>query len=269
MSLKRTAVVFVHGLFSSGKAWSQFRCLLADDEDLAELRLLGFEYPSPKFVLNPLRRIPDFNILAESLRTFLEETEAAEYESIVLVSHSQGGLIVQRYLAQSVMGARGHELTRIKRVVMFACPNSGSEIFILVRRALAFWYQPQERHLRPLNEAVGSAQQVVINRIVHAAGVASDRCQISVRAYAGEEDNVVTPVSAKGVFPDTGVLPGDHSSIIRPDSRSHRSYLALKRNLLQAFDVGTDATARVTGGPNERLAKAADDALERLAESAA
>lgn len=213
--MKQAVVVFVHGLFSSSRTWTPFRDLIASDPDFAELSLLDFEYPSPKFNLNPLRQIPDFDVLADSLRTYLE-TEAADYSEMVLVSHSQGGLIIQRYLARMVMGARGNDLERIRRVIMFACPNSGSEIFLLARRRAIFWSHPQERELRPINESVGTAQQVVINRVVHAQRIASDQCPVSIHAYAGERDNVVTPTSAKGVFPDTGILPGDHFSIIQP-----------------------------------------------------
>lgn len=235
--MKHAVVVFVHGLFASGRSWTRFRDLIACDPDLANLNLLDFEYSTPKFNLNPLRQIPNYDVLADSLQTFLE-TVAAEYSAVVLVSHSQGGLIVQRYLARMVMGARGNDLKRIRRIVMFACPNSGSEIFLLLRRRAWFWSHAQERELRPINESVGATQQVIINRIVHAQQVAPDQCPVVFQTFAGEQDNVVTPTSAKGVFPDTGVLPGDHFSIIQPDSHRHRAYLALKMNLMAAFGVG-------------------------------
>ncbi|WP_406639126.1 esterase/lipase family protein [Amycolatopsis sp. WGS_07] len=234
MTTGQSAVVFVHGLFSSSRTWVPFRDLIASDPDLAHVTVLDFEYPSPKFNLSPLKRIPNFDVLADSLRTYLD-TEAAEYSDVVLASHSQGGLIVQRYMARMVTGAHGLDLQRIRRVVMFACPNSGSEIFLLARRRAWFWKHPQERELRPVNDAVSTAQQVVVNRIVHAQQIASDQCPVSIHAYAGDRDNIVTPTSAKGVFPDTGVLPGDHFSIIQPDSARHRAYLALKHHLIAAL----------------------------------
>src|SRR5206468_2595746 len=42
------------------------------------------------------------------------------------------------------------------------------------------------------------------------------------------------PTSARGAFRDAGVLPGDHFSIIRPDSHAHRNYLALKMDIIEA-----------------------------------
>jgi hypothetical protein len=71
-----------------------------------------------------------------------------------------------------------------------------------------------------------------MSRIVHASSIGADECHIPIVAFAGESDNIVTPASARSVFPDTGVLPGDHFTIIRPDSLNHRAYTALKKNLL-------------------------------------
>lgn len=244
MCVERVAVVFVHGLFSSARTWSVFRNLIEADHDLTGIDLFDFEYPSPKIRLSPLKRIPGFDTLADGLQTFLD---TLGHSRVILVSHSQGGLIVQRYLARMVMNTRGRELVRIRRVVMFACPNSGSEIFLALRRAAAtgFWAHPQERQLRPLDDAVHETQRVVLNRVVHADSVSSDRCPVKVCAYAGNEDNVVTPASARGVFPDTGVLPGDHFSIIRPDSADHLSYRVLKANI-EAVS-GTSATMTAPG----------------------
>ena len=237
MTAPRCAVVFIHGLFSSARVWGQFVRLITSDPSLENFDVLNFEYPSPKFRLNPTQRIPDFNTLADSLQTFLE-IEASEYSNLILVGHSQGGLIIQRYLSRMVGTAHGKELSRVRRVILFACPNSGAEIFLVFRRSVKFWRHPQELELRPINEAVTEAQKVILNRIVYATKIATDQCPIVIVAYAGESDNVVTPTSARSVFPKTGVIPGDHFSIIQPDSPQHRAYKALKANLLDS--MGTE-----------------------------
>lgn len=226
------SVVFVHGLRSSADTWSQFVRLIQSDADLDSVRLHTFEYATAFFSFHPARRIPTFNDIADSLRTFLE-CEIADGTDLVLVSHSQGGLVVQRYLARMLADGRGRDLARIRRIVMFACPNAGSQIFALARRAVFGRRNPQERELRPLEEAITDTQRTVLTRVVNATDVAPDHCRIQIYAYAGESDGVVTPASARSVFPDVGVLPGDHFSIIEPDSHQHRSYAVLKRHLLQ------------------------------------
>jgi hypothetical protein len=206
---------------------------------LAEFSIHRFEYAARVASFHPLRRIPNYNDVADSLWTFLSH-ELADYPRLVLVSHSQGGLVVQRMLARTLADGRGQELARIRRIVMFACPNSGSELALEWRRRVWFWFNPQERDLRPLSEAVTEAQRTVLRQIVHATSVSADRCPIPIAVYAGESDGIVTPTAARHVFPDVGVLPGDHFSIIQPDASTHRSYTTLRSDLLAALsDVDT------------------------------
>jgi pimeloyl-ACP methyl ester carboxylesterase len=257
--VQHAAVVFVHGLFSSARAWDPFTDLIGRDPDLDTLSTFHFEYASPPFNWNPVRQIPDFDTLADSLRTFLE-VDVREYDHLALVTHSQGGLVVQRFLARMLHDGRGHELARIRRVVMFACPNSGSQMLLLARRWAHFWRHPQERALRPIDEKVTYAQRTVLSQVVHASGTSPNRCAIPVRAYAGESDRIVTPASAKFVFAETGVIPGDHSSIIRPDRPEHRSYSTLKRDLLAAFHV-TAATRQVPRALPAQPARPPDEVI--------
>lgn len=247
MITSNCAVVFVHGLFSSASAWRNFDDLIASDPALGGLAVLHFEYSSPKFRLSPLKCIPDYNVVADNLQTYLE-IETAEYSNLILVSHSQGGLIIQRYLARTLSRSRAQDLKRIRRIIFLACPNSGSELFAIVRRGMWFWRHPQERELRPINEAVTEAQQIVLGRIVHATSVSPDQCPIPIVAYAGESDRVVTPASAKGVFANTGVIPGDHFTILRPTSPEHRAYTTLRANFLPVLKMSRE---KLNGEPDD------------------
>lgn len=255
MTTSRFALVFVHGLFSSARTWDRFVQLIRADPALEDVEVLRFSYPSPKFNFNPMKRIPNFNVLADSLRTYLE-VDAAPYSNLILVGHSQGGLIIQRYLSRMVGAGRARELSKVRLIVLFACPNSGSEIFLVFRRIVRFWKHPQEAELRPINEAVTEAQQAVLNHIVFATKLTSDQCPIPVIAYAGDSDNIVTPTSARSVFPTTGVIPGDHFTIIQPDSATNRSYTALRFNLLDAIKA-TSKPIDNTHNPDTALTETA------------
>jgi len=249
-----SAVVLVHGLFSSPSTWDPLALLLTQDTELStKYDVVRFSYQSPQWNWRPSKRVPDFNTIADSLATFVE-VECSAYRRLVLVSHSQGGLVIQRFLARMVGQGRGLELVNIRRIVLLACPNSGSELLLLLRRFAKFWNHPQERDLRPLSVAVVEAQRSVLKNVVFADSIGTDRCPIPFAVYAGESDNVVTPASANSVFPDVGTLPGDHGSILRADSTTHRTFTTIKANLLLALHAPSPESSRyanrmhLTGG---------------------
>lgn len=105
-------VVFIHGLFSSEKTWDPLARLLESDEELASVTVRRFGYASPKLRrFRPDRRIADYRDLTDGLKTFLHY-EAAGHDRLVLVAHSQGGLIVQRYLARMINSGLGQGADR-------------------------------------------------------------------------------------------------------------------------------------------------------------
>ncbi|MFC4506722.1 MULTISPECIES: alpha/beta fold hydrolase [Streptomyces] len=232
----RLGVVFIHGLFSSEATWDPFAQLLESDEELAaSIMVRRFGYASPKFrSLRPDRRTPDYNDLAERLKAFLFY-EASEHDRLVLVAHSQGGLIVQRYLARMISEGRGQELAKIRSVLLFACPNDGSD-FLLSLRSVWLSKHPQVRALKPLDPGVKDAQRTVLNKIVQAApGTAEpSSCHIPFWVFGGLQDNIVVRASAEGVFPNVSMLPGDHSTVIQPASHQAPAYLALRKHLRDA-----------------------------------
>jgi pimeloyl-ACP methyl ester carboxylesterase len=239
----RVAVVFVHGILSSTAAWSAFERLMAADPGMAAFDCRPFGYSSRLSEWRPDRAIPGLDVVAEGLGTFVAH-ELAGYPRVVLVGHSQGGLVIQRYLHRMLSEGRGEELARTRLVVLFACPNDGSQFLSLLRNTAGRVIRnPQERALRPLDDGIIEARSTVMNRVVTAARVAPDTCPIPLFAYAGMTDAVVKRSSARSVFREGGVLPGDHFSIIRPESTGALAYTALRDHLLDDLAVrdGDDA----------------------------
>nr|WSX77055.1 alpha/beta fold hydrolase [Streptomyces sp. NBC_00899] len=234
--MRQSVVVFVHGLFSSPDTWAPLTGVLGAIPEVAdEFDFLFFTYATRPVTWNPLRRMPDLDTVADHLRGHIDDF-TGDYERVVLVTHSQGGLIAQRYLSRMLLAGRGRELARIRRLVMLACPNNGSDLFLLARRGLMpLTRNRQERELKPLQTSVLETQRRVIDGIVRAPDISADRCPIPIVAYAGESDNVVVPASAAGFFPETGVLPGDHFSVIRPAGPDSRIVHAVRRELARAL----------------------------------
>ncbi|WP_405593778.1 tetratricopeptide repeat protein [Streptomyces sp. NBC_01410] len=219
----------MHGLFGGAGTWNVFKKRIAADPAMKGRVIVHcFEYNSPKIRLRPDRRIAEIDDIADQLGTWLS-TRCGDGAPIVLTTHSQGGLVVQRFLARKLANALGPELAQIRHIVMYACPNSGSGFFLFLRKVLWFWKHPQERELRPIgNRHVQEARARVIKSVVHARTVSETECQIPISAYGGATDNVVLAVDAKTGFTDGGIVEGDHFTIVQPANRKAQSYHVLK-----------------------------------------
>ena len=244
---KPGVVIFVHGIFGGAGTWAALTPLLAKDgyiERFFDLEL--FTYESPAVIFNPLKRIPDSADVANQLVTALKGQVRFNGRScIVLVGHSQGGLIIQRMLVDAVRDDRANEdLARIRGVVLLATPNGGSELFLSARRAIdLLWSHPQEQNLRPFNDEIADIHSALLKRVVYAQHATAGSRPIRFDVYTGASDGVVPAHSARGMFPNTGTLPGDHSSIVRPTANQTDVVSALSQACRRAFGaVEPDAT---------------------------
>jgi hypothetical protein len=95
-------LVTIHGFWSSPATWDRLDAIWNADEQLRGWRIHPFRYPSPKRPLLPLsmKRVPDYDDLAQTLATEYR-VGLAEASNVAIVTHSQGGLILQRFLAWS------------------------------------------------------------------------------------------------------------------------------------------------------------------------
>jgi hypothetical protein len=178
-------------------------------------------------------RIPDYNDIAQSFDAYLQVH--VPRGDMAVVTHSQGGLLLQRFLAWMLNEGRGRELARIKMIVMLSCPNEGSEYLRSIRAAARFGRHAQARDLRTLSGDVAAARRTVLTQIVNASAVNERECPIPIYVYAGSSDKVVLRTSAQGSFPRAGTLPGNHFSILDSDAPENITFPKLKAHLLEAF----------------------------------
>ena len=228
-------LVFIHGFWSSPATWDRLRARLQEDTDLAGLRIHAFGYESPKLRWpGSPTRIPDYNDIAQSLPAYLA-AHVRGGAGVAVVTHSQGGLILQRYLAWMLGEGRGRELATIRLIVMLSCPNEGSEYLRSIRAVAGLGRHPQAGQLDVLTREVGEARRVVLRQVINATTVDDRHCPIPVYVYSGRTDNVVLRETAQSVFPNAEVLPGNHFSILDPDAPGHLTFVELKRRLLETF----------------------------------
>ncbi|GAB4078647.1 AAA family ATPase [Nostocoides australiense] len=240
--------MLIHGLGSKPQAWDQLTRLIEADDELAPLVSLEcFEYDTRLVGSWPLTTVPTYRTVADKLRTRYA-LYREHYESIVFVTHSQGGLVLQTFLSRMLIDGAGLELGHIHGIVLIACPNGGSGIFLNTRRlAGLFIRHGQEQRLRPLDEEVADIHRHVSARVDGATAQTSTEYSIPIVAYAAERDGIVTRASAYGSFRRHGVLPGTHKTVIRPRSHQDPGYVDLRAHLLSLLDARTaEATSSQT-----------------------
>jgi pimeloyl-ACP methyl ester carboxylesterase len=241
-------LVLIHGFWSSPATWDRLISRLRDDPSLAGLRIHAFGYESPKLRWpGSPARIPDFDDVAQSLPAYLA-AHTPGTAPVAIVTHSQGGLILQRFLAWMLTEGRGRELAQIRLAVMLSCPNEGSEYLRSIRAAAGFGHHPQASQLDVLGREVGEARRIVLRQVVSAAAIDDRHCPIRVFAYSGRSDNVVHRESAQSVFPSAEVLPGDHFSILDPGAPGNLTEPTLRRHLLETLTSSSPAADRPAAG---------------------
>jgi pimeloyl-ACP methyl ester carboxylesterase len=230
----RALVVLVHGFGSSAQCWNQLASQLQADHAFADrFHLTRFSYATGWFQFSILRRIPRLSELAAHLRGFLDLEEQARYAKVMLVGHSQGGLVIQRYLAEELNAGHGENLSRIVQVIMISTPNLGSTLFSGLRKLL-FWANPQEHSLRVLNEEISGVVRTVTERVENAAVNDDNHRQIPIKCFWGDQDRVVLAASAKAQFENVAALEGDHFSVIVPQGQADHNYQKILASILSA-----------------------------------
>ena len=253
-------LVTIHGFWSSSATWERLNEVWRADEELRGLRIHPFGYPSPKKPRLPLAvtRVPDYNDIAQTLATEYAAVLGG-VPDIAIVTHSQGGLILQRFLAWMVGEGRARELSRIRSVVMLACPNGGSEYLESVRRTLGYGRHPQAGSLHVLDRQVADTQRTVLQRIVNAVAVDDHQCRIPFHVYAGSSDEIVKAASAQAAFPGASTIAGSHFTILDPAAPGNHTAEIVKHHVLADIAAahaqpGAGPAPEATGQPEHPAA---------------
>jgi pimeloyl-ACP methyl ester carboxylesterase len=195
-------VVFLHGYSGSrDDTWDRFPGLLGSATPDWDIFTVGYATTLLPDVVGIWSADPDLPILAGLLRTQLGMKPLERYQSIALVAHSMGGLVVQKALVDDETLGK-----RVRHVILFGTPSGG------LRKAgwVPFW----KRQLKNMAEGspfVTELRQAWKQR--YGAGLPFDFLVV-----AGASDQFVPPASSLTPF-DTRfqrVVPGDHVSIVKP-----------------------------------------------------
>jgi pimeloyl-ACP methyl ester carboxylesterase len=232
---KKQLTVFVHGFGSSKRCWDALLDLLHKDPKVTSLFDLdaSFEYHTNAVNWSFLTRIPRLAECAKALQGFLKP-RFKEYPHVTLVGHSQGGLVIQTYLANRVQELAYDELARIRQGILIATPHLGSTTLSFLRKLFfTFFANPQERALRRLDPVMADVLHVVAERIEGILPGDPKGWPIPIHCFSGLSDAVVPEASARGPFAQCTSVDGDHFSVLRPLDQSDERYKRFVEALLE------------------------------------
>lgn len=236
-------VIFIHGLQGSDATWMNtttnflFTTALAADKDLKQKVSFGlFNYYS-KIVTPPssikqgaklfnkifgtpdkIRLNLDVKSIAQLLLTYLEEF-TSEYESIVLVCHSMGGLIAKSLV---ISYADNEIVKKVGLIISLAVPHNGSNLALLG----TIMPSVQLDNLQPLSDSIISLNQ---------AWIKNKDTNPLITYVVGKYDTIVPDSSAVGYevsAQEIKYCDEDHESICKPTSDDALVYRTVKRLIL-------------------------------------
>lgn len=225
-------LVTIHGFWSTPATWERLVGVWRQDDRLRGVEIHPFGYESPRKPRLPFSssRVPDHDDIAQSFAT--EFTVRVPDGPVAIVTHSQGGLVLQRFLVWMLQQGRGRELARIASVVTLTCPNNGSDYLGSLRHALGGRRHPQAGRLEVLDRQVADTQRTVLADVVNAGEVGDRQCPIPFHVYAGSSDGVVLAASAQAAFPGASTVIGNHFSVLDPDAPGNHTAETVRFHLL-------------------------------------
>lgn len=134
-------VILLHGLARTSKSMKP----LADVLRAEHYYVVNVDYPSRQF---PIARLAE-----QAIPPALQECRKHGTASIHFITHSLGGIVLRQYLSN-------HAIAELKRVVMFAPPNKGSQVVDKLKKMPGFMLMNG-----PAGQELGTDQQSIPNQL--------------------------------------------------------------------------------------------------------
>lgn len=234
----KTIIIFIHGFIGGKDTWidNAGRGPLIDkllEEDIIRKNYdIGiFEYYTKLLEILPRGGRMFKRLLSGKKRRTLAPIEdlslilgtavyyrCKEYDNIVLISHSMGGLIAKKLILNQI---KENGATKIGMYISLATPHSGSDLANIGSRLLG---NIQAEDMKPLGQALNR-----INNEWVQCGTLPERIYVQ-----GSSDDIVPKTSAIGLDREKQKIiysDDDHFSIIKPDSDSDNVLIAIKEEL--------------------------------------
>jgi esterase/lipase len=231
-------MLLVHGFRGdSAKSWRALAETVEDDAGFpADVATWGY-------TTGAIKSVPTVWEAAEQLQTEMR-VRLAEYQQVVLVGHSLGGLVVRAVIVRALQENRIEDCERIAHVVTLGTPNDGVQFAAIVAK-----FNKQIAGLTVTGDTVVDLRNEWIDRVYAPSirrGEERSKMQIPLTTVVGLDDRVVTPESAKSFFrrPPPESVPGDHISMKEPSGRDATIYLLL-RQIVEQTPLASASSTRI------------------------
>lgn len=220
-----SAVLFIHGLGGSYSTWGKFAEHL--ESQWQEVDCYGLEYDtyykskSTAWYPKILKMLTKHGVdkLARNLKTAVEQL-CYEYEHVIIIGHSMGGLIARRHIIDIVEETKS--TGKIKALITYATPHHGSllaNIFMLFAFPIAIiplltWPTTQISHLRRNSNFINTLNKKwsslrIDDKIDFLRVVGSEDRVVDVKSSAYKSDPNVHEIVGRGhselIIPDTSI----------------------------------------------------------------
>jgi tetratricopeptide (TPR) repeat protein len=250
----KAAIIFIHGFGGNlGKTWGDFPDILGNVRRIKGWDIFSLGYASRLFFDLPglWSADPPIQTLADYLRTAVAQPPLVHYESLALLAHSMGGLVVQRALLDD------DQLTeRVRYVFLFGTPSKG-----LVKASFFTWLKRQISNMADDSKFIKSLRKDWEKKF-------GSIPPFTFLAIAGDQDEFVPRVSSHSPFPEARcrVVSGNHLEIVKPASEKDMSAQLVLNTLVGARKaVELTKFVRIVERLEPRKDKIDDRALVELA----
>jgi pimeloyl-ACP methyl ester carboxylesterase len=239
-----SVVLFVHGLGGTYWTWNKFSHHLK--RHWKEIDSFGLEYDEyygsqslfdkiPYLrILKQIHRIvvgPPIELLSRHLETVVTEV-CEEYENVIVVAHSMGGLVARKYIVNLLEDTKS--IGKIKALITYATPHQGStwaNRYLVIYYSFLKWFLPKSEQVDQLSKT-----GEFINSLNKSWRDFNLDTKLDFYRVIGLEDWVVDPVSSSHLF-DANVKTianKGHFNIIKPHRVKDTAFM-VTYNYLKKF----------------------------------
>jgi pimeloyl-ACP methyl ester carboxylesterase len=240
-SKRQGLIILIHGLMPRGgkgdryKYWHNMPQLLFEEFPDCDVGLYYYVSGISRFKFSKSLPLPSE---AETLST--ELVGLSEYDRVVLVGHSMGGILARGGLADLYVQIRKgtRALQRIAGVVLVASPTLGS-------LRVPWWsvlFSRDMRALYPHNSYLQSIWSILSNHcdpVFRGTAAATGARNIPVWALLASNDFWVDKMTASSTMPQDQVhrIRGTHSSVVAAANSNHAGYRYIRDRIKESFGL--------------------------------